>query len=196
MVEEPTRVLIEKLKQRYAEPQRAYHTWDHIDALLNHFNNHRGLFDNPTRVLWALYWHDVVYDPTASDNELKSAELLRQEALGLLKQDTIDAAAQIIEATEKHQIPNGTAPELERDMALFLDIDLSILGQSDDVFDTYEAAIRQEYSFVPEQIYRTVRSTILKNFLDRDRLYFTDEFQTLWEAPARDNLARSIGALV
>lgn len=192
---EPGTNLIEGLKPRYAEAHRAYHTWDHIEALLRLHHQYTPLFDDPSRVLWALYWHDAVYDPTASDNEIQSARLLRREAEGILPSESLDEAAQIIEATTGHTIPDDVAPALRRDLTLFLDLDLSILGQTQPVFDAYEVAIRAEYAFVEETIYRQARAAILSRFLERERLFFNDEFNVVWEKSARDNLKRSIAAL-
>jgi len=192
---EPSATLIEHLKIRYAEPQRFYHTWGHIEALLGLFRTHHQHFDDPERVLWALYWHDAVYDPTSSDNEARSAELLRADAGSLLSNECLVDAVRIIEATQRHQVPDSVAPGLIRDLTLFLDMDLSILGQPEPIFDVYEAAIRKEYAFVEETAYRLARTAVLERFLERNRLYFNDIFAEHWEEAARVNLKRSIAAL-
>lgn len=195
MLQEPASPLIEGLKVRYAEAHRSYHTWSHIKALLTLFHAHSRLFDDPERVLWALYWHDAIYDPTAADNEAQSAELLRVDAKPFLTQEKLGDAALIIEATQRHQVPDGVAPGVKRDLTLFLDMDLSILGQSASVFGAYEIAIRTEYAFVDETAFRLARASVLERFLERDRLYFNDVFSDLWEKTARANLKRSIAAL-
>jgi predicted metal-dependent HD superfamily phosphohydrolase len=195
MIIEPPPHLINGLRKRYGEPHRAYHNWSHIEALLKHFHAHRGLVNAPTTVLWALYWHDAIYDPSSAENERNSALLLREEASGLISTRELDDAAAIIDATAKHAVPSGLTTEQESDLKLFLDIDLSILGQRDEVFDDYEAAIRQEYSFVPLELYKAGRISILQGFLNRDRLFFTDTFHELWEKKARENLKRSISDL-
>ncbi len=191
----PDDTLLAGLKARYDEPQRAYHSWVHIEALLGHFETFADQIHDRTRVLWALYWHDAVYDPMRGDNEQVSADLLRREGAGVLSAETLEEAAVIIEATAKHQLPNSLSGEVLLDAALFLDLDLSILGARAEVFDVYEDNIRREYGFVPEDAYRAGRAAILKGFLGRDRLYFTDTCGVLWEAPARANLARSIARL-
>lgn len=191
----PPRNLIDDLKSRYAEGHRAYHTWGHIEALLQLFREHNALFDDPTRVLWALYWHDAIYDPTAVDNEAQSAELLQLDAKGFLTTERICETAQIIEATRRHMVPDDVAPALRGDMTRFLDMDLSILGQVGAVFDAYEAAVRVEYAFVEDTLFKHARAAVLTRFLERDRLYFNDIFADLWEQAARENLKRSIAAL-
>jgi predicted metal-dependent HD superfamily phosphohydrolase len=192
---EPSAPLIEQLKSRYAEPQRHYHTWAHIDALRGHFDSVKDQFHDPTGVLWALYWHDAIYDPQAADNEQRSADLLLEEAPPEVGESRLKFAACIIRATQKHEIPSSLSVQDESDLALFLDIDLSILAANELVFDQYEAQIRAEYEFVPLDLYRQARAGILKGFLNRARLYFSDHYYNLWETRARDNLQRSITRL-
>lgn len=191
----PSEDMLSGLKARYGEPQRAYHTWDHIEALLRHFNNAADLLHDPTSVLWALYWHDAIYDPKRPDNELASAELLRAEAADALPETHRDLASIIIEATAKHQLPEDLDDKALSDTAYFLDMDLSILGTQEDVFDAYEGQIQFEYNFVPIAAYKAARANILQGFLNRERLYFTEHYRQRWEAQARGNLARSIERL-
>ena len=112
-----------------------------------------------------------------------------------LRASSIQRADAIIRATKQHLIPDGLSPEDRSDTAMFLDIDLSILATSEHIFEAYEGHIRMEYAFVPEPIYVQARSGILKGFLNRERLYFSDFFRDLWEAQARSNLKRSIEKL-
>lgn len=187
--------LIEALRARYAEPQRHYHTWAHIAALLAHFRRWESHFHRPDPVLWALYWHDAIYDPTASDNEEQSAQLLERDAVGHLAPDDIAFAAMIIRATARHLVPEGLSTGDTADLSLFLDIDLSILAAPAPVFDQYERDVRAEYAFVPDETFRAGRLSTLKAFMGRERIYFSSACRAGWEAPARASLARSIAAL-
>ena len=188
----PSPSLIDDLKRRYGEPQRHYHTWEHIEALLGHYQTMVDQLNDPIATLWALYWHDAIYDPQAGDNEDKSADLLQDMAPSELPEASRSRADAIIRATKQHLIPDGLSPEDQADIELFLDIDLSILAAPERVFDRYETQIRQEYEFVPEPIYVQARNGILKGFLNRDRLYFSEVFRDQWEDQARTNLKRSI----
>ncbi|GAB5459225.1 MAG: hypothetical protein Hens3KO_22550 [Henriciella sp.] len=183
------------LKKRYAEPQRHYHTWRHIEALLEHFEGLQHKLNDPEAVLAALYWHDAIYDPKAADNEEKSALLLLDETKGLLKESRLAFAATIIRATHTHNVPDGLTDAEQSDLECFLDIDLSILATPQPIFDAYEANIRKEFSFVPDQIYRQGRKAVLLGFLNRRRLYFSTWFYDKWEQAARANLKRSIAQL-
>lgn len=187
--------LLAELQARHAEPQRHYHTWAHIEALLGWFGQRRADLTDPVAVELAILFHDVVYDPTRTDNEAESARLLKDADLPGLN-DTVRArAVRMIEATARHQIPDGLDALDRGDMAEFLDMDLSILGARPDVFDAYEDAIRREYAFVPQPLYREARRGILQRFLERPSLYFSDWGRATFEARARENLAASITAL-
>jgi predicted metal-dependent HD superfamily phosphohydrolase len=83
----------------------------------------------------------------------------------------------------------------EADAALLCDIDLSILGRSPEVFDLFERQIRREYAMVPEPMYRTRRSEVLRRFLSRPTIYRTAWFRRRYETRARANLERSLTQL-
>src|SRR3954469_13468337 len=92
--------LFDALVARYGEPQRHYHTLAHIDACLGWLDWYRGSAKRPECVELALWFHDAVYDPRASDNERQSAELA-SEALHHLRvpSPTIAVIQAQIEAT-------------------------------------------------------------------------------------------------
>lgn len=191
----PPEALISGLRSRYTEPHRHYHSWAHIEALLRHYHRWEAHLYRPVPVLWALYWHDAIYDPQAKDNEEQSARLLEQDTASHLSAEDIAFAAAIVRATAGHALPAGLREADAADMSLFLDMDLSILGSPESVYDRYELDIRKEYAFVPAEAYRAGRGAFLKDFLKRPRLYFTELAHKEWDAPARANLARAIEAL-
>jgi predicted metal-dependent HD superfamily phosphohydrolase len=175
----------------YADPQRAYHTLDHVAHCLDGLAQHAALAERPCEVAVALWFHDAVYDPRATDNEARSAAW----AVAALREHDVrdDAVARVramILATRDH------GGDLDGDTALLVDLDLAILGQSPDVFDRYDAAIRVEYAWVAEPAYRTARTRVLRAFLDRRAIYRCAPLYARFEAPARANLARAIGRLV
>lgn len=187
--------VLHDLRRRHAEPHRRYHAWAHIEALLALFEERRDHLGDPDAVLLAILFHDAIYDLRAQDNEARSARLLEAADLPGVSVGTRARAVRMIEATAGHHIPNDAPAGDVGDLAEFLDMDLSILGAPDAVFDRYEADIRAEYAFVPEWEFRAGRRRILQGLLDRPRLYLSDWGRAAFEAQARANLARSVASL-
>lgn len=187
--------MVADLRRRYAEPQRAYHGWTHIKALLTLFVEVRDQLHDPQAVLYAILYHDAVYDPTRSDNEERSADLLRDLRPGLLDEAVKARAVRLVESTRQHALPEGLDGDEAADMAVFLDMDLSILASEPERFDAYERAIRTEYSHVPDELFRRGRACILSDFLQREQLFLSDWGRRRFETPARTNLRRSLEAL-
>lgn len=184
------------LRRRYAEPQRAYHTWDHIAALLRWFDQRAAHLNDPDAVFLAILFHDAIYDPRRKDNEALSSALLAGTALPGFNATSIAQAVRLTDATSGHDIPGDLGDlgaEEARDMAEFLDMDLSILGAAPEIFAAYDRAIRREYRHVPGLLYGPARRRILKSFLERPALYFSDWGRITFEASARANLKRKLG---
>lgn len=180
------------LRARYGGPGRPYHGWGHIEALLAAFDGNGDAIRQPEAMEIAIYYHDAIYAPLSASNEVDSAALMVADLTGRLSDTAIHRAEALILATAKHRVPAGITEDLAADCALFLDMDLSILGASDEAFDTYDAAIRQEYAMVPNETYFSGRRDILARFLERPRLFLTDRYHERLDAPARANLRRAI----
>jgi predicted metal-dependent HD superfamily phosphohydrolase len=96
-----------------------------------------------------------------------------------------DLVARLILVTKTHEPEAAGVP----DGGLMVDVDLAILGQPRAEFQAYDRAIREEYAWVPTEIYEEKRREVLQRFLLRPRLYQTDFFFGKYEAQARANLA-------
>jgi predicted metal-dependent HD superfamily phosphohydrolase len=177
--------ILAQLAAAYAEPGRAYHTAEHIRDCLVQLDLSRNLAQHPDEVEAALWFHDAVYRPGASDNEDQSAELARTAlSTGAVPREVADRTAALVLATRHAGVPSSP------DEQLICDIDLSILGREPGIFDAFEQQIRREYAWVPEPMYRRERSAVLSGFLRRRSIYQTDQFRQRYEALARANLER------
>jgi predicted metal-dependent HD superfamily phosphohydrolase len=183
-------VVFADLVARYGEPQRHYHTLEHIGQVLAALDPELPKLTAPVAVMLAAWFHDAIYDPRAPDNEEQSAiharQVLRSFGVAASLEERV---GQLILLTKTHQAGADT------DGQLLLDADLSVLGAEEPEYDRYAAAIRQEYGWVPEAAYRSGRSAILRGFLKRDRIYRTTAFADRCEAAARNNLGREIARL-
>jgi predicted metal-dependent HD superfamily phosphohydrolase len=179
-----------RLTAAYAEPGRAYHTAEHIRDCLAELDFSRDLAQHPDEVEAALWFHDAVYRPEASDNEDQSAELARTAlSTSAVPREVADRTAALVLATSHAGVPSSP------DEQLICDIDLSILGREPAIFDAFERQIRGEYAWVPEPIYRRERSAVLSGFLRRRSIYQTNQFRHRYEALARANLQRLLDQL-
>jgi predicted metal-dependent HD superfamily phosphohydrolase len=175
---------------RWGEPGRGYHSLEHLAECLDRLDAAPAGGADRDLVEAALWFHDAVYDPRSAENEARSAELARRALTGLGVTDETGArTAELVLLTRHRDRPDS--PEGR----LLCDIDLAILGGPEDEFDRYDRAIRQEYAWVPEPLYRRERAAVLRALLERDPLYATAYFRERYEAAARANLGRALARL-
>ena len=181
---------IAELLAAHQEPIRRYHDLRHlaecfelVDAMTDLAPAER---DAAQLALW---FHDVVYDPTAKDNEHLSAcraeTFLRRAGRGELA----PSVAEAIETTAGHA-PITRTPVIDA----VHDADLGILGAAEARYDEYAAAIREEYAHVSDEEFRDGRARILRSFLAMRQIYVRPDMADR-ELCARRNLEREVRAL-
>ncbi|MBQ0726985.1 MAG: hypothetical protein KBT77_06510 [Thalassolituus oleivorans] len=173
----------------YNEPQRKYHTEQHLKECLSIFNDHRALAEEPAEIEMALWFHDAIYDikATGGKNEDQSADWAVEELQKAnVAPERVARIKDHILATKHSALPQGA------DQQLLVDIDLAILGAQPERFAEYEQQVRQEYRHVPGLIFNWKRKQILKAFLARSPIYATPELNARFEQQARQNLAGAI----
>lgn len=144
----------------HSEPHRFYHTLRHIDLMLGHIPAGHTL---APEMIVATLFHDVVYNPTRSDNEAQSLAMFKAAASCFGPWEPLDRllVSAMILATKSHHFREGVSAEDEA-VNLLLKADLSILWHPDpDVYAWYAAGVRKEYAFVPEEQFREARAKIL-----------------------------------
>lgn len=179
------------LMKAYSTPPRAYHNLVHIGQCLEELDAVIDQALDRVALEAAVWFHDAVYDPRSHRNESDSAwlahDFLNREGAPIA---TREKTIMLIMSTKTH------SENVDKDVQLLSDIDLSILGQPEEAFWDYERKIRIEYDFVPEAGYRIGRTRILKKFFDRPSVYFTDYFKAKYELQAKRNLDKSIENLL
>jgi predicted metal-dependent HD superfamily phosphohydrolase len=176
-----------ELVSRYSEPQRKYHSLQHLGECISWFEVVADLAVHPAEVEAALWFHDAIYEVKQHDNEERSASWARAALLEAGVQAASAFRVEGLVLATKH-----TALPASADEQLLVDIDLSILGATEARFAEYEQQIREEYLFVPELIFRQKRRAILRAFLDRECIYSTEFFRAALEGRARANLVRAV----
>jgi len=184
--------VLDQIMRGYAEPHRHYHTIEHIASLLRLLDEHgHKVIDRDAMVL-AILFHDIVYDPARHDNEEASADVAAERLAQLGLPDRLIIKVRRYILATRHGESVGTIDET--DLALLLDLDLSVLATAPALYRVYALAIRREYAHVPDVLYRSGRRHVLEGFRARERIYRT-ELHALWEEPARANLAGEIAGL-
>ena len=184
-----------ELAAAYATDDRHYHDLRHIETLLAMADACADDIADREAVEAAIWFHDAVYDTQREDNEARSAALAEAQLAGMASDERIARIAAMIRATAGHAMPDVIDAAARQDCALFLDMDLAILGSPEADFDAYEAAVRREYDWVTEPQWRQGRRAVLAGFLARPAIYATPRFQASHEAAARRNLTRAIARL-
>lgn len=120
-----------------------------------------------------------------SNNEDQSAQLATTSLANILDLD-LDFVAQLIRLTASH---GRQEHPLAGDAALFLDIDMSILGAPSEVYREYVSGVTAEYAAVPRWLFRRKRRAFLRTLLATPRIYLTDLMEMRLGERARQNLA-------
>eukprot|EP00058_Branchiostoma_floridae_P001791 XP_002587279.1 hypothetical protein BRAFLDRAFT_129130 [Branchiostoma floridae] len=137
------------VKDRYCEPWRFYHNLSHVHSMFLHFDNHRHKIQNQNAVAWAIFFHDIVYDAKASDNEARSAEMFHHFATENLQKppDCIRETERLILLTKEHVTKEHRNKDRygTKDKHYFLDFDMSVLGwpEQEEFREQFEQQARQ-----------------------------------------------------
>ncbi|MFJ8664290.1 hypothetical protein [Streptomyces sp. NPDC093600] len=179
------------LLARWAEPQRRYHTVDHLRAVLDRIDEIPSAGAELELVRLAAWFHDAVYRPERSENEERSAALAEKALTeaGLPARDVTEVARLVRLTTTHDPAPGDTNGEI------LCDADLAILATDPDTYEGYAAAVREEYAFVPDDAFREGRATVLRQLLALPALYRTPYGAATWEARARRNVVAELEGL-
>jgi predicted metal-dependent HD superfamily phosphohydrolase len=173
------------IEAKYSEPVRAYHTLEHICDLIDIATPYVSKITDFNAVQLAIFFHDIIYDPTSSLNEDESAELFVDVMSKYLDENLVKKVTSYILATKSHHPPNLD----DRDLCFFLDFDMSILGRGRDEYSLYTNKIRREYKHVDEISFNKGRSAFLRKILASNNTVFsTPEFLSEMELKARSNI--------
>jgi len=182
--------LLPQLLDSYRQPQRHYHTLQHLGECLEHLERAWAQAERPGEVALALWFHDAIYDVQGRDNEAQSAAWARRALHEAgAPNEVVGRVHALILATRHDAPPQGG------DARLLTDIDLAILGAAPGRFAEYERQIRAEYAHVPAAQFDAGRRALLAAFLARQPLYRTAPFSAALEARARANLEAALACL-
>lgn len=131
---------------KYDEPHRFYHNWEHIESMLNSAKEYGWLTDD---LLLSVVFHDIIYNPKKNDNEELSSKLFEQYV------DNVSIKNAILD-TKTHK----STSELSKRLC---NLDLEVLYGTMDEFIEFENKICKEYQFVDYNIYKEKRIEVLNS---------------------------------
>ena len=177
--------LLLDLTRRYCEPHRHYHTIEHIANML-HLGRDLDLTDDQVYAIW---YHDAIYDSRSETNEEDSADVAVQALRSIGWNDpSIQVVRQIVLDTKSHE---PTIPQSD----IVIDLDMSSIAAPWPEYERNRENIRKEYDWVPDDEFIDGTREFLQTLLDRDRVFYTDWGAAL-EPRARENMRRALDAMV
>lgn len=176
--------------EKYTAPGRHYHNLTHIENLLKELEGVRANIRDWDVLQFSIFYHDIIYSPTSSNNEERSAALAKTMLSKIeFAPERQAAVVKQIEATKNHVVSGDS------DTNHLLDADLSVLGKARDEFLAYAKNIRKEYGIYPKIIYNRGRKKVIQHFLQLDRIYKMPYFFEKYEQQARENLLAELQLL-
>ena len=186
---EQRQIMWSEVEKNYSRPDRHYHNLTHLNSMLTELNLYKDKFNNWDTIIFAIVYHDLVYNTLKSNNEERSAEMAIKRLTKIaFPEKEITFCAQLIHATKKHE-PG------DQETNLFTDADLSILGADPETYKAYSKQIRLEYSIYPDLIYNPGRKKVLTHFLKMHKIYKTNDFSDRYEQNAKTNIQTELNSL-
>ncbi len=175
--------LWKELKSFYTRGDRHYHNLNHLDHLLSELAAVKSEIEDWPVLMLSIAYHDAIYNTLKQDNEEKSAKYALEKIgqLHLSEEQILSCKEQILSTRSHHLSTNS-------DTNFFIDADLSILGAPSGIYHYYSEAIRKEYNFYPDFLYKPGRQKVLKHFLGLPRIFKTADFSEKYEDSARQNM--------
>ncbi|MCZ6667783.1 MAG: hypothetical protein O6932_03865 [Gammaproteobacteria bacterium] len=176
-------IIHQYLIEAYSETQRVYHTLHHIQHCLSLFDKISSELQNPDAVELAIWFHDLVYQPGAADNEQLSADQFMEMTRGIFDAPLRSTVVELIMAT----LHCGTDID-NSDTKYMVDIDLSSFGLPWPEFLRDSNNIREEMGCLSDEVFYRKQIAFQRNLLDQPRFFKSDYFYDHYENQARKNL--------
>ena len=170
------------LTKHYSESSRFYHTREHILYCLNQFDQIKALLKSSNAIQMSIWFHDIVYNIEAKDNEEQSALFFSQLSKGILDEPFIQQVSELIIST-KHLTATPKC-----DQAYLLDIDLSSFGSERGKFYQNGEQLRMEARHLTDLQFTKNQIKFFQMLLKRKQIFFTDYFHNKYENRALGNI--------
>ena len=172
----------------YTGENRHYQTLNHIELMLSRTGDWNLSHKDKVKLRWAIWFHDIVYDATKTDNEEKSANMLVDFAwaLGFEEEDIEEMKWLVLVTTHK----GNPQTRLED---IICDLDLRELAGEMQPENT--PLIRKEFGHLTDEEFNKGRVQFLDFMLAKEFIYHTENYKFAFEKNARENLQRELNNL-
>ena len=175
---------------RYGESGRFYHSDEHVAFCLAQLDKLKDGPDSPDLVELSIWFHDLVYETGAKDNEQRSADRFAVLAAGQLAPEDIETVCELIMATVHDGDPGS------RDAQYVVDLDIAGMGGSWKRYRRDSEDLRLERPDQDDATFYAGKKVFLESLLARKSIYYTREFAKRKEAAARRNIGRYLEEFV
>lgn len=180
-----------------------YHNPSHVLRMFDFAKDHKiELSDTEQLAIW---FHDVVYIPLAEYriNELRSLWFMQSMLEGIVDQEILENAGQIILDTADHLKDDFSSsfkrrsnfpPEMSNKV---LDLDLAHFSYSRDKYNNSSKDLENEFIMAgtTKEKFDIGRKSFLQKLLSKKTIYRTDFFLDNFEDKARENIRLDIESL-
>lgn len=186
------------LIERWSSPDRKFHDFAHLTAVLERVDELADETHNPELVRVAAWYHGAVFDATVhtvykravGENKEASAAHAVYELRRLgVPTNQAERVAELIRGLTRHD----SDPSDVDSMAL-CDADLGILATEPQKYRNYRNRVRAEFAHVPVLDYLEARIKIVSALLARRRLFLSPLAEP-WENAGRQNLTAELARL-
>jgi pantetheine-phosphate adenylyltransferase len=157
------------ISKKWSEPHRYYHNLNHLMDILRQIDlKYPKIGKERDILILSAVFHDIIYNPSRSDNEKKSADFFIRSCK---KENNItELVYDIILSTEKHESSTKLGKE-------FNEMDMDVLNRSVEDLLNWEILIRMEYEIYPNKLYKEGRlnflNTIIRKFKNNEDNIYT-----------------------
>ncbi len=182
--------LWDRITSGYCEAHRYYHSQRHILYCMKQLARVEDGLNDRSAVTLAIWFHDLVLDPSARDNEHKSMLLFQKLAENQLPDELVEKVSSLIMSTRHIDAPGND------DESFVQDIDISSMGADWDSFVRDVDDLKKEDAHLSEQQFIDGKRRFYHMMLDREKIYNSGYFFTHCEQTARANIRRYMNEML
>ena len=172
----------DQLVQLYGEPQRHYHTFDHITHCLAKMDEVVEQVKCPEALELAIWYHDAIYQISAKDNEQRSKDLFIAHSSEVLDDNLRQQVYALIMVTVHPSVPSNP------DQCLMVDIDLASFCLPWREFLRDSNRVRKELAHLSDVDFNAGQIHFLRILAGREWFYNSPHYRQHHEQAAHDNI--------